>query len=66
MIGMKKLVLRRLAYVLECLRFLPPMVKLIPPTFEIKRKHYKRRQLLRVEKILRKMPNYSRRGIRHK
>ena len=59
MIGMKKLVLRRLAYVLECLRFLPP-------TFEIKRKHYKRRQLLRVEKILRKMPNYSRRGIRHK
>lgn len=60
--------LQRLAYVAECLRFVAPMSKIVPPSFSLKRELCEKRKKLRYAERCGKgkFSGYNRRGVRHK
>lgn len=58
--------LLRLAYVAECLRFVAPVSKIVPPSFTLKRQLCEKRKRLRYAQRDGKFSSYNRRGVRHK
>ena len=63
---LKKLLLLRLAYVAESLRFIAPLNRLAPPSFALKRDLCQKRMTLRFSGSKDRSPRPNRRGNRHK
>lgn len=63
---LKNLLLLRLSYVVESLRFIAPLNRLAPPSFALKRNLCQKRMTLRFAGSKDRSPRPNRRGNRHK
>lgn len=63
---LKNLLLLRLAYMAESLRFIAPLNRLAPPSFALKRNLCQKRKTLRLAGSKDRSPRPNRRGNRHK